>query len=273
MSRRAVLTLGAGLGAGLLAGCQREPAPTGTGAQLLAGNPTVPDTDPVITRRDLSTGRAREVDVVVMRPSGVPAQPMPVCVTLHGGKYGNAKSMVSLGLQQALTGLVKQTGVPFALAAVDGGNWVGDKDDDPQRMLMDDLPGWLDRLDLATTPFAALGVGEGGTGALTLARTPGLSAVAAISPTLFDTYADAAKSGIYQTRQSWEQGEPLRHTPQYANLPVGVWCGTDDRDFLATSREFAEKARGKLTTGPGGHDDAYYRRVLPDALKFVAGYL
>ena len=80
-------------------------------------------------------------------------------------------------------------------------------------------------------------------------------------------------AAAWMERTSWEKGEPLLHTGQYANLPVGLWCGTEDKDYLGACQDFAQKARAKLATGQGGHDEAYYRKVLPDALKFVAGYL
>lgn len=272
LSRRALLWGGAGLGASLIAGCQREPATPGAGPDLLRSSPPTPDAAPVVTARNLSTARYREVDFVVIRPGGVPAAPMPVCVALHADLRG-AKSFLTYGVQRMLTDLVAGGATPFAVAAVDGGNWVGHKDDDPQRMLTEDLPGWLERQDLAGTPFAAIGIDEGGAGVLHLARTPGLSAVAAISPTLFDSWSDAERSKIYRQREQWEDVEPLRHAPEYANLPVGVWCGNQDRDYLPTSKAFATAVGATATFAAGGHDDAYFTRALPEALKFVAGYL
>jgi hypothetical protein len=274
LSRRALLTLGLGAGTALLAACQREPGPTQPGSEQVLGTGAArpDDGQPVTVERMLSSGRYREVDCVIIRPASAPDEPMPVCVALHDRTRG-ARSFLSLGVPQMLTDLVAAGGPPFAVAAVDGGNWAGYKDDNPQRMLTEDLPGWLDRHDLATTPFAAIGLGEGGAGALNLVRTPGFMAVAAISPTLFDTWPDAKRSGTYDSKEQWESIEPLRHTSQYANLPVGLWCGSGDRDYLASTKAFGAATGAKVTTGPGAHTEDYYRSVFPDALKFVSGYL
>ncbi|MGQ0841830.1 alpha/beta hydrolase [Actinokineospora sp.] len=235
--------------------------------------PPATTTEPVTTARNLSAGRYREVDVVIIRPAGIPAEPIPVCVALHGG-LGGAKSFLDLGLPNMLSALVQEGAAPFAVVAVDGGNWVGHKDDDPQRMLNDELPTWLDYHDLANTPFAMLGIGEGGAGALNLARVPGSAAVAAISPTLFDTWPDAQRSGLFIDQEQWERTEPLRHITEISNMAVGLWCGTGDKTYLGTARTLAERTKAPVASfTPGGHDAAYWREVLPDALKFVGGYL
>ncbi|WP_424188499.1 esterase [Actinokineospora sp. G85] len=272
LSRRAALLGGIGLGAVAVAGCQREPG-ADPAQQLLASQAAKPDSvQPVITERKLSTARYREVDCVIIRPANAPAAPMPVCVALHDRLRG-ARSFLSLGLPQMLTGLVDAGHPPFAIAAVDGGNWVGYKDDDPQRMLSADLPDWLDRQDLAATPFAAIGLGEGGAGALNLVRGLSFSAVAAISPTLFETWPAAKRSEIYGTREQWEAIEPLRHTAEYSSLSVGLWCGNGDRDHLGTTKKFAQATGAKAVYGPGGHTEDYQRTALPEALRFVAEYL
>ncbi len=273
LSRRTVLLGGLGLGASLAAGCQQQ-APVNTGSQeLLRTRAPASATQPVITGRNLSAGRYREVDIVIIRPEGIPAEPIPVCVALHGG-LGGAKSFLDLGVPAMLTSVVRNSSAPFAVVALDGGNWVGHKDDNPQRMLNEDLPGWLDYHDLASTPFAVFGVGEGGAGALNLARTPGFAAAAAVSPTLFGSWADAGKSGIFVDQAQWERTEPLRHVTEFANLPVGVWCGTDDKEYAGPAKQFADATKAVSGTfSKGGHDNEYFARALPEVLKFLGGYL
>ncbi|WP_026425297.1 hypothetical protein [Actinokineospora inagensis] len=273
MSRRLLLTAGAALGAGLLTGCQRAPEQAGPGANALAAPPSSAESQPVMTARNLSTGRYREVDVVIIRPEGAPPEPIPVCVALHGGLAG-AKVFLEYGLPRMLTDLVKAGTQPFAVAAVDGGNWVGNKDDDPQRMLDDDLPGWLSYHDLASTPFAVLGFGEGGSAALNQAKSPGFQAIAAIAPTLFSSWDSASRARIFTDQAQWERTEPMRHTVELTNAPLGLWCGTEDNAYIELARQLAQRANAvKSSFTAGGHDDAYFKRVLPDALKFVAGYL
>jgi enterochelin esterase-like enzyme len=267
-----VLLGGLGLGAGLVAGCQQETPPGASPQDLMLTKAPTSAIQPVTTGRNLSAGRYREVDIVIIRPAGV-TEPIPVCVALHP-RLGGAKAFLDLGVPDMLTKVVQAGASPFAVVAVDGGNWIGNKDDDPQRMLMEDLPAWLDYHDLASTPFSCIGIAEGGTGALNLARVPGFSAVAAISPNLYDQWPDAQKAATFADDKHWQKREPLRHTTEYANLAVGVWCGTEDKDFIGPSRAFAENTKAAMASfTPGGHDNAYWSTVLPEALKFVGGVL
>ncbi|WP_175482747.1 alpha/beta hydrolase [Actinokineospora iranica] len=264
---------GLGLGAGVAAGCKTTAAPGGGPENLLQSKAPTSQVQPVTTELYLSTGRYREVEAVIIRPAGVPVKPIPVCVALHGG-IGGAKSFLDLGVPDILTGLVRDGVPPFAVVAVEGGNWVGGRNDDPQRMLNEDLPEWLDHHQLATTPFSTVGIGAGGTGALNLARTPGFTAVAVISPILFDSWADAAAAKMFTDRAHWERLDPLRHINEFAYLPVGVWCGTEDRAYLGNAKTLAQRVKAARTSFErGGHNDQYFRRALPDALQFVGGYL
>ncbi|SDI88003.1 Enterochelin esterase [Actinokineospora alba] len=269
-----MLVGGLGLGAGLLAGCQREMSPGGQADNIIQSKSPTSATEPVTTGRNLSSGRYREVDIVIMRPAGI-TDPLPVCVAMHASSLGGAKSFLELGVPDMLTKVVAGGSAPFAVAAVDGGDWVGYKDDDPQRMLFEDLPGWLDYHDLASTPFSVLGISEGGAGALNMARTPGLSAVAVISPKLYDNWGDAQSSGMFDDGQKqWEQREPLRHMAEFATQKLGVWCGTEDRAFIGPARRLAENTKAvEAAFTPGGHDEDYWKSVLPEALKFVGSVL
>ncbi|WP_018681982.1 alpha/beta hydrolase [Actinokineospora enzanensis] len=273
LSRRSLLAVGAGLGAGLLAGCQQQAESPGTNNIARTEDDATSANAPVITGRNLSPGRYRAVDIVIVRPEGAPTGPLPVALALHGG-LGGAKSFLDLGLPDAMNTLFRQGAKPFVVVAVEGGNWVGSKDDDPHRMLAEDLPGWLTYNDLPPTPFAVLGYGEGGAAAIIEARSSSYQAVAAISPTLFADWEEASKSRMFKDRAQWESSEPLRHTVEVANMPVGVWCGTDDRPYIDLSRQLATRLNAKQATfAPGGHDDRYFKRAIPEALNFVSGYL
>jgi hypothetical protein len=59
-----------------------------------------------------------------------------------------------------------------------------------------------------------------------------------------------------------------------ADLPARVDCGRQD-PFYAADKAFA-KALPQKPQGcfePGGHNDAYWRRVAPPEMDFVAGAL
>lgn len=137
-----------------------------------------------------SAARGTTVRVITMLPPGAqrPAD-LPVAVALHG-RGGDAQTMVDLGLPQFLAAAVAAGVPPFALVAVDGGDatyWhARTPGDDPQRMLLDELPGRLAAQGLRT-PTGALGISMGGSGALRYARNrgAGFGPVTLLSPALF----------------------------------------------------------------------------------------
>ncbi|GGS39322.1 MULTISPECIES: alpha/beta hydrolase-fold protein [Actinokineospora] len=273
LSRRAALLGGLGVGAGLLTGCQAKTPEVDPRNELALTKPPTSTSQPVTIDRKIAAGRYRDVDIVLIRPAGIPPGPIPVCVALHD-KVGGARSFLDLGVPDVLTELVRYSSVPFAIAAADGGNWIGDKDDEPMRMLEEDLPEWLEYHDLATTPFAAVGIGEGAVGALNHGRkSTGIEVVAAISPTLYESWAFAEQSKDFESRAQWEAKEPLRHPREFANLKVAVWCGTEDEAFLDTAKDFAGKVGAKGHWAPGGHNAAYWKKALPEALKYVGEHL
>lgn len=229
---------------------------------------------PVQVRRMASAARGTDVDVVTMVPTGVEPGLLPVCVVLHGRGSG-AQGMVDLGLPSFLAAAIGAGVAPFALVAVDGGDsyWVArDRADDPQAMLRDELPGWLRSSGLTAPPAAALGISMGGFGALVYARDRGTSAptVAVLSPALFATWDDAAGRDGFADETSWAANEPLRHTDALpAGLALGIWCGRED-PFVGAATELADRTRAAVAHfDHGEHTPGYWRRVLPDALRFV----
>jgi hypothetical protein len=256
VGRRTVLTGAALMG---VAGCTPAPAPA---------VPSVPP-GPVRIEQRSSAGRRRDVDVITMRPEGVSGD-LPVCLMLHG-RGSTARSFVDLGVPQFLTA-ARDGGVPpFAAVAVDcgAGYFTARPDDDALRMLTDELPGWIGR-----APVAALGISMGGFGSLRLARVRReLRAVALLSPALFLSWPDARARNAFADEAEWAADEPLRHLPEITGTPVGLWIGQDD-PFVPAARRFIAGARPEpAVIGPGAHDDAFWQRVLPDALTFVGRHL
>ncbi|WP_020665927.1 alpha/beta hydrolase [Amycolatopsis nigrescens] len=274
VSRRGLLLGGAAvaLSAG---GCAREPEP-----ERQPGPPAGPPpparvrlTEPVTVERVHSAARGADLDLVLVAPEGVPTAGLPVCVALHG-RGSNARMFLELGLPAALTEAVRAGMPPFAVAAVDGAHyWVTDSaGDDPQRMLNTELPGWLARRDLRPDPVAAFGISMGGFGALRYARDhDGLRAVAVCSPALFVSWNDAKARKVFIDRPHWERDEPLLHIDELKPVPVGVWCGTFD-PFIKATRKFVQTAHPAETgLSPGAHNEKYWKRVLPDIVRFVGG--
>ncbi|WP_260192652.1 alpha/beta hydrolase [Actinophytocola gossypii] len=223
-----------------------------------------------------SAARGTEVELVVMRPEDA-GRELPVCLALHGRNEG-AGMFVDLGLPDVLTSLVNYQGVPpFAVVAVDGGDssyWVSrDSGDDPQRMLREDMPAWLAERGLSTNPFAVLGISMGGYGALNYATNVHNPAVAVLSPALFLSWPEAEARDVFTDEQQWRETDPLQNLDDITGLPIGVWCGETD-PFIDGARRLIEQAGPTVAeVEPGDHDDVYWRKVLPDALKFVGSHV
>jgi pimeloyl-ACP methyl ester carboxylesterase len=267
VSRRGVLLGGT---AALVAACSGRSTPVGPPAPIVPSSSASALTKPVTVLRQHSAARGRDVDLVLMAPEGVPTSGLPVCLALHG-RGANARSFLDLGVPQMLTDLVSGGARPFAVAAVDGDHyWVGSGGgDDPQRMLTDEVPGWLTRCNLRPMT-GVLGISMGGFGALDLARRRrDLTAVATCSAALFRTWSEAKARDVFASESQWQAAEPLLHLDELPPNSLGVWCGESD-PFLAANRRLIDRA-GPVTSHvtPGAHTDSYWRGVLPDALRFV----
>jgi hypothetical protein len=229
---------------------------------------TVPDVpaSPVVTTHLASKTRGRDVTVNTMAPAGHAPDSLPKCVALHG-RGGDANWVVGLGVPKFLTAATRAGIPPFAVISVDGGPdtyWVENHGDDPQRMLTDELG-----------PIqAAFGMSMGAFGALCFARRRSdLKAVAVAGPALFESWADASKRGAFSSEQQWSANEPLRHTHDIEDVPLGVWCGTED-PFLDAARSLIDQthpAHAAITSG--AHEDAYWLRALPEMISFIGAYL
>jgi S-formylglutathione hydrolase FrmB len=241
-----------------------EPTP-----ESLAGKTTTAQ-EQVSTDRVHSPARRSTVELVMIRPARYTGR-LPVCLALHG-RSSTARMFLDLGVPEMLNAVIATGVQPFAVVAVDGGNsyWVArDSNDDPQRMLAEDLPTWLTNRGFAASPFAAFGISMGGYGALNYARNSRLSAVAAVSAALFASWPDARSRNAFVDQAAWEATEPLLHVDEIKTDALGVWCGTDD-PFIDRARELVDKAKPRVSAlGNGGHNETYWRRILPEVLHFV----
>ncbi|MPZ79207.1 MAG: esterase [Actinophytocola sp.] len=269
MRRRTLLRGASGLGLAGLAGCSSPapplPPPTVTGSK---------PNRPVNVEYVRSEARGRNVTLVVMRPAGEVDSTLPVCVALHG-RGSDARMFVQLGVPDLLTQLAGEGRPPFAMVGVDGGNdyWVArTHHDDPQRMLTEELPGWLAERDLEPAPFAAFGLSMGGYGALNYARTTPHPVVAALSPALFLDWPDAESRDAFAGEEAWASTDPFQHLDALGDTKLGVWCGTDD-PFVDAARKLADAASPEVAAfDPGDHDAPYWLRTVPRAVRFLADH-
>ncbi|MFJ2782042.1 alpha/beta hydrolase [Kitasatospora sp. NPDC087315] len=255
---------GAGAAVALSAGRRPSgPAPSGP----------APSGPSLRTEEERSAARGGAlVRMITIVPQGV-ARPagLPVCVALHG-RRATARAWTDLGLPAILDAAFASGVPPFAVVAVDGGDatyWRRTASgDDPQRMLLEEMPGRLARQGLRA-PDAAMGISMGGFGSLRYARNrgAGFGPVAVLSPALFRSWADADAVGVFRDEADWRAHEPLLHQDQPHGRPTGVWCGTED-PFCAAARELTgDPVQARFT--PGGHDAPYWRKVLPDVVSFL----
>jgi S-formylglutathione hydrolase FrmB len=276
ISRRGFVLGGLGAGIAMAHGCGNPPSNTAGGEpdRALSGeqltSAATPPAEAVSTESVQSSARGSSVELIVIRPAGVPGT-LPVCLALHG-RSSTARMFLELGVPQMLDAAVAEGVRPFAVVAVDGGDtyWVAKTPaDDPQKMLLQDMPQWLANRGLASSPTAALGISMGAYGALNYARNPGLSAVAAISAALFASWPDAAIREAFADQAHWEATDPLRHTDEIADVQLGVWCGTED-PFVAQNRRLIDQAKPEVAVlGPGDHNAPYWQRILPEVIRFV----
>lgn len=160
-----------------------------------------------------SAARGKRIGLFTAVPAGHgDGAGLPVCMILHGASATTA-NFREFGLPRFLTAAVQAGARPFVLAGADGGaiRWSSSGSDDPQRMLTDELPGWLAQRGFGEIR-AGWGWSMGGFGVLSYAAAnPGsLRAAAAFSPAVYGT--DALMSG----------------PAALAKTPLGIWCGTED---------------------------------------------
>lgn len=269
--RRAVLVGSAVVGVGLLAGT----AAVATGSagrawsslsrRLLDQGPdgVVPDVrQDVRLERVYSRARGREVGLFTAVPagsatSGPDGRALPVCLVLHGASATTA-DFPAFGLGRFLTAAVRAGAAPFALVGVDGGvsRWTGARGDDPQAMLVEEVPQWCSERGLDPGRIAVHGWSMGGFGALVLAERGGLPlrAVAVFSPAL--SAGDEVEANV----------------ERLAGRRVGIWCGRSD-PFFDRARALASAipaGAAVASWGPGAHTRSYWNRVTPAAFAFVS---
>lgn len=197
------------------------------------------------------------------------------------GVGADARSLASQ-LSSAMTA-AKITGL--VAVTVDGGGtyWHKRADgDDPVGVIVNEV---LPRLAAAghdVSRIAIVGESMGGYGALLIAEQlahgrPGVTAVAALSPAIFASYADAAGADrtAFDSPADFARHDVLSGVTALGTVPTWIGCGIDDPLAAETTRLRARLAAisGTEPAGgisPGCHDDAFWARNLPTALAFLA---
>jgi S-formylglutathione hydrolase FrmB len=201
---------------------------------------------------------------------------LPVAIFLHGTGSGHGFLFGELDAQGVLQRHVDGGGTPFAIASVDGGDsWWHARTDgtDTQSMLLTEFLPLLAGAGLDTGRMGLFGLSMGGFGALLLAsqgKLPGLRAVAAMSPAVWARY-DAIREHAFDNPDDFAVNDVFALRPQLQALPKRIDCGTED-DLLDTVQDYVSALPGAVEGGfqPGAHEAAYWRRILPDVVGFLA---
>jgi len=267
VTRRRFLLGGAGAaGLAALGGTGYALLPRGVKVRLglvSEPDPFIPDAAEGVVRLETvrSVARGREVNLFTAVPEGHgDGAGLPVVVVLHGAS-ATAADFQPFGLGRFLTAAVDLGAEPFVLAGADGGvlRWEPATGDDPQRMVVAEMPVWLRERGFDADRRALWGWSMGGYGALRIAEVnPGwAAAVAAFSP------AVAVGDAVFEGADA------------LATVPLGIWCGTDDRLFddvealVATLPQTPEIE----SYAPGGHTRAYWNDQTLEAFTFLADHL
>lgn len=261
VGRRSLLAAGGVVGLGAL-GWQLAPPSLTERIELRLGiepEVFVPDAPEGMVRVERVSSRAMgDLDLFTAAPAGHgEGAGLPVVVVLHGSS-ASAAQLQGFGLGRFVTAAVEAGAPPFVLVGTDDGpaGWVPGGDSDPQRMLRDELPGWLELRGYDADRRALWGWSRGGYGALRfVTEEPGWAAALALfSPAL-------------------GPGDPvLRDLGALADVPWGLWCGEWDpfRDGAVALAEAAPVAPDPWVGGDGGHTRAYWNAHTLEMLDLLA---
>jgi enterochelin esterase-like enzyme len=237
---------------------------------------------PTVPGSFFSSKRNRQVAYTIgYPPLHNPGSELPLVVMLHGfgGNHTNALFGLTPARAAALAGADGAPLPPMALVAVDGGNgyWNAHPGDDPMGMLVDELIPLCQRLGLGRPPqrIGAMGISMGGYGALLLAeKHPALvSAVAAISPAIWTSYAQAraANAGAYASAAAFAANDAVTHARSLAGLPVRVAAGYSDPFYPGVQALAAALPAGSVVDfGKGCHTLPFITAQEPPSLEFLA---
>lgn len=225
--------------------------------------------------------RGKTVGWAVSYPPGsVPGDPLPVIVVLHGFGGDHSDSFgAHLGLDrfQALT--VDHGAAPFAVAAIDGGNSYWHRrtsGEDSAAMVVDEFLPLLGQQGLDTKRLALTGWSMGAYGALLLASTLGRERVAAASGLSVALWPSASRAatGAFDGPADFRAHDLYRRQARLDGIPLRIDCGTGD-GFRENDRALVASLPAHPAGGfePGGHDMAFWRRLAPEHLAFLAGHL
>jgi S-formylglutathione hydrolase FrmB len=240
---------------------------------------------PSSTGSFFSHARGRVVGYTLAYPPGHgEGSRLPLVISLHANG-GNHASGLGGGITLARALAARAAGrslPPMAAVAVDGGDlyWNPHPGDDPLTMLVEEVVPRFQRIGLGRSPgsIGAVGISMGGYGALLLAeKHPQLvSAVAAISPAVWTSYAQAqaANAGAFASAADFARDDVITHASALTRTPVRIASGSDDPFHPCVVALAAALPRSAIVEFSAGcHDGAFFGSQQHQALAFVGEHL
>jgi pimeloyl-ACP methyl ester carboxylesterase len=231
-----------------------------------------------------SRARNRSVGYTIGYPPGHGrGSELPLIVMLHG--YGGNHTNALVGMTPSMAMALQVDGKPLepmALVTVDGGGgyWNPHPGDNPMAMVIDELIPLCQRLGLGRPPqrVGTMGISMGGYGAILFAeRFPHLiSAVAAISPAIWTSYAQAegANPHAYASAADFAANDAVTHTNALTEIPVRVASGDSDPFHPGVETLAAALPKGAVIEfSQGCHAGPFFKDQEPPSLAFLAQHL
>ncbi|GAA1150903.1 alpha/beta hydrolase-fold protein [Kribbella jejuensis] len=235
--------------------------------------PAVP-AGPVVSGSFASRARGTDVGYSVIYPDGYTAGArLPVVLALHGRGGDHRSAVNDLGVDRFLSSAIRNGTPPFAIATVDGGQdsyWHRRADgDDPGYMLAEEFLPLLARRGLNTSRYGVFGWSMGGYGTLlhVLRETVKPIVAGAMSPALWHSYDDV-QPGAFDDAADFARNQVFGHPGAFRDVAVRIDCGRDD-PFAAAAHDLRTELGAAGGQQPGLHTGGYWRRMLPDQLRFL----
>ena len=238
---------------------------------------------PATSGRFFSRARRQVVGYTIAYPPGHgPGSVLPLVVMLHGYGANHTNALSGMSPAQALA--LRVGGhplLPMAMVTVDGGGgyWHPHRGDDPLGMLVDELvPMCRTRgLGRPAQGLATMGISMGGYGALLVAeKYPALvKAVAAISPAVWTTYAEArgANPGAYSSAEDFAANDVVTHTSSLGGIAVRLASGLSDPFHPGVRVLTSELPHAAVDFSKGCHTGSFFLAQEPPSLAFLSDHL
>lgn len=231
-----------------------------------------------------SAARHQEVGYTIAYPPGHgPGSELPLIVGLHA-YGGDHRRVLHTSMAQALAlRLGGQAPLPpMAMVAADGGGgyWNPHPGDNPLGMVIDELIPRCQARGLGRPPhrIGTIGISMGGYGAILVAeKYPELiSAVAAIGPAIWTTYAQArsVNSGAYASAAAFASADAVTHASALREVAVRVASGLDDPFHPGVEALVSALPPGAVVDiAPGCHSTPFFAAQEPPSMAFLGRHL